>query len=133
MATPTYKVWKEKEHLKKTPTPTLVDPAHCKLQGRVKRDGVVEETPASKKKKSKSEDTPKASKTKASKSNSSEDLKSLGEKWSQRFAHLEAIILAKSFAVPVALVQKTSSTVATSEKPFFNPVECSLYQSEDYQ
>ena len=31
------------------------------------------------------------------------------------------MILAKSFAVPVELVQKTSSTVMTSEKPFFNP------------
>ena len=31
------------------------------------------------------------------------------------------MIKAKSFAVLVELVQKTGSTVATSEKPFFDP------------
>ena len=45
----------------------------------------------------------------------------LDDKWSQRFAHLETMILTKSFAVPVELVQKPSSEVMTIEKPFFDP------------
>ena len=99
LATTTYKAQKEKEHSKKTASPTLVDPADCKLLGRVEGDRAVEETPANKKKKN-SEDIPKASKKKASKP-ASDDLRSLDEKWSQRFASLEAMVLAKTFAVPV--------------------------------
>ena len=91
----------------------------AKLQGRVEGDRVFEETLASKKKKS-SKDAPKASKKKASKS-TSDNRKSLDEKWSQRFARLESMILAKSFALPMELVQKSSSAVVTSEKPFFVP------------
>ena len=74
-------------------------------------------TPASKKKSS--EDTPKASKKKPSKS-TSDDLRSLDEKWSQRFTHLEAIMLAGVFAVMVEPVQNSGSSVVTSEKPFFD-------------
>ena len=68
LATSTYRAWKEKEHSKKTSSvnPTLVHPVDCKLLRRVEGNRVIEETPASKKKKS-SEDIPKASKKKSSK------------------------------------------------------------------
>ena len=73
LATLTYKAGKE--YSKKTANSTLVVPAYCKLLGRVEGDRVVEDTPASKKKKSYFEDTPKASKKKANKSTTSDDLK----------------------------------------------------------
>ena len=47
-------------------------------------------------------------------------MKSLNDKWAECFARLEAIILAKSFAVPVEPFLK-STEVITSEKPFFDP------------
>ena len=57
LATPTYKVRKDKEHSKKTvsvspatSTPTLVDSKDCKLLGRVEGGWVREATPAGKKK-----------------------------------------------------------------------------------
>ena len=50
----------------------------------------------------------------------SDDLKSLDDKWSQSFARLEAMLLAKSFAVPVEPVKKPTAVV-TSEQPFFDP------------
>ena len=109
---------KRKGTLRRLLPPTLVDPADCKLLGKVEGNRVLE-TPANKKKKSSSKDVPKASKKKASKSTASDDLNSLDEKWSQRFARLEAMILAKSCAVEP--IQKTSSAVVTSEKPFFDP------------
>ena len=57
LATSTSKARKEKEN-NKTATPTLVNPVDCEILGRVEGDMVVEETPASKKKKSNSKDTP---------------------------------------------------------------------------
>ena len=39
------------------------------------------------------------------------------DKWAQRFARLEAMLLAKGFTVPVELVQKPAEVV-TIEKPF---------------
>ena len=48
----------------------------------------------------------------------SDDLKSLDDKWSERFLRLEAL-LSKSFAVPVEPVKP--STVVTREHPFFDP------------
>ena len=111
---------KRKGTLRRLLPPTLVDPADCKLLGKVEGNRVLE-TPANIKKKSSFKDVPKASKKKTSKSTASDDLNSVDEKWSQRFARLEAMILAKSFAVPVEPIQKTISAVVTNEKPFFDP------------
>ena len=47
-------------------------------------------------------------------------IRALDEKWSQRFARLEAILLAKTFTVPVSQV-KQQTTVVTSERPFIPP------------
>ena len=66
-----------------------------------------------------SEDTPKASKKKANKC-TFDNLKSL-EVVVEVCKSLEAMILAKRFAVPVKLVYKTGSTLVTSETPFFDP------------
>ena len=42
------------------------------------------------------------------------------DKWVERFARLEAMLLSKSFAVPVEPVVKPAEAI-TSQKPFFDP------------
>ena len=44
----------------------------------------------------------------------------MDDKCAERFARLEAMLLAKSFAVPIELVAKPVEVI-TSEKPFFDP------------
>ena len=71
--------------------------------GRVHKES-TESTPASKKKKS--DHSPKASsKMKSSNKPRSDELKDLDEKWGERFARLEAMLLSKTFAVPVNPLQ----------------------------
>ena len=71
-------------------TPTLVDPSDITLLGRVHTDkpSSFESTP---KKKRRSDSSPKSSKRKHSSQPTSEDLKSLDDKWSERFSRLEAM------------------------------------------
>ena len=52
---------------------------------------------------------------------SADDLKKLDDKWAVRFSRLEAMLLAKSFTVPVEPVVKPAAEVTTSKKPFFDP------------
>ena len=70
-----------------------------------------ETTPAGKKKRS--DESPKPSKKRSSSKPSTEDLKSLDDKWAERFARLEAMILAKSFAVPAEPVVKPTEVVTS--------------------
>ena len=109
-----------------SPTPTFVDPSHISVLGKVEGEkaNVKPETmPAGKKKKR--SDSPKpfsrSSKKKPSTISrpSSEDLKNLDDKWAERFARLEAMLLSKSFAVPVETVVKPAEVI--SQKPFFYP------------
>ena len=96
---------------------------------RVYRRGIVrfvkclssDSTPASKKKKADPSPTPKASSKKKSSSKCrSDDIKDLDEKWSERFARLEAMLVSKTFTVPVNPVQNPPSVI-TSDQPFFDP------------
>ena len=66
--------------------------------------------------------SPRSSKKKPSTSSrpSYEDLKNLDDKWAERFARLEAMLLSKSFAVLVEPVVKPTEVI-TSQKPFFDP------------
>ena len=127
LATPTYRERKNKD--KKTvsasPTPTLVDPSHVSVLGKVEGEKTVvqpETTPAGKKKKRNNSPkySPRSSKKKPSISSrpSSEDLKNLDDKWAERFARLEAMLVSKSFAVPVEPVVKPAEGI-TSQKPCF--------------
>ena len=50
-----------------------------------------------------------------------DDLKKVDDKWAERFSRLEAMLLAKSFTVPVEPVVKPAAEVTTSQKPFFDP------------
>ena len=99
-------------------TPTLVDPSNISVLGRVHKESDGS-SPASKKKKADPSPTPKASSKKDSSSKSrSEELKELDEKWCERFARLEAMLVFQTFTVPVNPVQNRPSVV-TSDQPFF--------------
>ena len=49
------------------------------------------------------------------------ELKSMDDKWSERFARLEAMFLARSFTVPIEPVQK--GDVVVTDRPFIPPVQ----------
>ena len=114
LATPTYK----KSEVCSDATPTLMDPSEVTLLGWVNTDKTssVESGPQ---KKERSDGSPKSSKRRHSSKPTSDDLKSLDDKWSERFSRLEALLLNKSFAVPVRPVNP--SAVVTREHPFFDP------------
>ena len=127
LATPTYRERKNKDKkmVSASPTPTLVDPLHVSVLGKVGGEKAVvqpETTPAGKKKRSNSpKPSPRSSKKKPSTSSkpSSEDLKNLDDKWAERFARLGAMLLSKSFAVLVEPVVKPAEVI-TSQKPSFD-------------
>ena len=125
VSTPTYRERKSKEKLvSSSPAPTLVDPSHVSVLGKVEGDKAVkpETTPAAKKKKRSDSPKPPASKKPSTSSRpSSEDLKNLDNKWAERFSRLEAMLLAKSLTIPVEPVVKPAAEVYTSQKPFFDP------------
>ena len=126
LSTPTYQSRKERE-LKKSSsdspasaTPTLVDPADVSVLGWVHKESDGS-SPASKKKRADPSPTPKASSKKKSSSKlRSDDLKELDKKWCERFSRLEAMLVSKTFTVPVNPVQNPTSVV-TSDQPFFDP------------
>ena len=122
LATPAYRDRKEKKATSSTTTttPTLVDPAHVNVLGTVEKRKAAQSTPS---KKTKRSDSPKQSASKRSSSNrpSNEDLKELDNKWAEKFSRLEAMLLAKTFTVPVEPVVKLASDVTPTEKPFFEP------------
>ena len=100
----------------------IVDPADVSVLGQVHKesDGSL---PASKKKRADPSPTPKASsKKKPSSKSRSDDLKELDEKWcvTECFARLEAMLVSKTFTVPVNPVQNPPSVV-TSNQPLFDP------------
>ena len=102
-------------------TPTLVDPADVSVLGRVHKESDGS-SPASKKKRADPSPTHKASSKKKSSSSKSrsDDIKDLCEKWSEHFDRLEAMLVSKTFTVPVNPVQNPPSVV-TSDQPFFDP------------
>ena len=125
-ATPTYRQRKsrEKKVVASSPAPTLVDPAHVSVLGKVEGGKAVKPKTTPTAKKSERSESPKtASKKKSSSSSkpSAEDLQKLDDKWAG-FSRLEAMLLAKSFTVPVELVVKPAAEVTTSQKPFLTLV-----------
>ena len=106
-----------------------MDPSEVTLLGRVSCDksSPVDSTP---KKKKRYDGSPRSSKRKHSSKPTSDDLKSLDDKWSERFSRLEAMLINQSFAVPVRPV--TSASVVPREHPFFDPgASTSVLSSED--
>ena len=124
LSTPTYRDRKDKKATTTTTssTPTLVDPAHVSVLGKVEKVKAVQSAPTAKKTKRSESPKPSASKKKSStRRPSAEDLKQLEDKWAERFSRHEALLLAKTFTVPVEPVVKPASDVTTSQKPFFDP------------
>ena len=62
---------------------------------------MIKVTKVTKKKTAPSAKSPSKKKTGKSSSDFKDDLKNLDDKWSQKFARLEALCLANSFSVPV--------------------------------
>ena len=124
LATPTYKERKERSSQKKSEeltsaSPKLVDPSEVSLLGPVNSgtQSPVDSTPKHKKKRS--DGSPRSSKRKHSSKPTSDNLKSLDDKWSERFSRLGAMLINQSFAVPVRPVN--SASVVPREHPFFDP------------
>ena len=93
------------------------------MLGRVDREKAVKksETPAGKKKRTDNSPKPSSKKKSSSSKPRSDELRDLDKKWGERFGwRLEAMLLSKTFAVPVEPVQKPSLEV-TSDQPFFDP------------
>ena len=130
LATPAYRDRKEKKTSSATSassTPTLVDPAHVSVLGKVEKVKAVQSTPTTKKTKRSESPKPSASKNRSSSSRpSTEDHKELDDKWAERFSRLEAMLLAKTFTVPVGPVVKPAADVTPTEKPFFEPSTSNL-------
>ena len=123
LSTPTYRDRKDKKATTSSSAPTLVDPAHVSVLGKVEKVKAVQSTLTTAKKMKCSESPkPSANKKKSSSSRpSAEDLKQLDDKWAERFFRLEAMLLAKTFTVPVEPVVKPASDVTPSQKPCFFP------------
>ena len=99
-----------------------MDPSQVSVLGRVDGEKTAKksETPAGKKKRTDESPKPSSEKSKSSSKPRSDELWDLDEKWGERFARLEAMLLSKMFAVPKEPVKKPSSVV-TSDQPFFDP------------
>ena len=100
------------------------------MLGRVDGEKAVKKSETAAGKKKRTDDSPQPiSKIKSSSKSRSDELKDLDEKSAERFARLEAMLVSKTFAVPVEPVKKPSSVV-TSDKPFLilepPPVACPL-------
>ena len=135
--TPTYRERKDKKATASSSAPILVDPAHVSVLGKVEKvkASQPQSTPTTTKKTKRSESPkPSASRKKSSSSRpSAEDLKQLDDKWAERFSPLEAMLLAKTFTVPVEPVVKPASDVTTSQKPFFYPVATTSSQCSEFR
>ena len=106
------------------PLPPLSWTLHTSVLGMVEKvkASQPQSTPTTKKTKHSESPKPSASKKKSSSSrHSADELKQLDDKWAERFSRLEAMLLAKTFTVPVELVVKPALDVTTSQKPFFDP------------
>ena len=116
LATPTYRA--RKEHQKKASSPLLVDPGSVTVLGQVE-SGKGESSDRGEVTPSKKKTFHKSPKKTSKASEYQSDLKSLDDKWSERFARLEALFLAKTFQVPVEPDQ--SPSVVVSDKPIIPP------------
>ena len=118
LSTPTYRERRDKKATASSSAPTLVDPAHISVLGKVEKvkASQPQSTPTTAKKTKRSESPkPSASKKKSSSSRPSvDDLKQLDDKWAETFSRLEAMLLAKTFTVPVERVVKPASDVTFS-------------------
>ena len=133
LATPSYKLKKEKRDAKRVdnPTPTedisLVDPASVSVIGAV-GGAASSQSPSVPPEKKTKKDKPPSTKAKKSASSMMDDrFSELDAKWSERFNRLEALLLARSVEpsfsadVRVTPVHSPPAAVSKNSEPFFQP------------
>ena len=140
LATPSYKLKKEKREAKKaeTETPmesnTLVDPSSVSVLGVVDNAGVVSPSVPPEKKVKKDKDKV-VVKTKKSTSSAESKIADLDLKWSERFNRLEALLLSKSLQpsfsadVRVSPSHTPPANISKDSEPFFQPSVSSVQHS----
>ena len=139
LATPSYKLKKEKREAKLTePAPSqdseqLVDPSNVSVigvidaQGSVKSPAVAPPPDKKPKKDNKISKKEKSPSTKVSKHSTDEKFAEMDSKWSERFSHLEALIMAKSFEPAFSSKVKVTPThspphdIENMAEPFIRP------------
>ena len=123
---------REAKKLDSTPSKdgdTLVDPASVSVIGAVDDQGTVKfpttVAPPEKKSKKDRPSTSKATKPVGNNSNTNSKIAELDQKWSDRFNHLEALLLARSFeptfSSNVKVTPTHSSGVVQGTEPFIRP------------
>ena len=113
---------------KRLALPPLVDPSTVTVLGQVEsgKGDPSDRGESTPKKKKTSHKSPKKSAKSSKVPEYQSDVKNLDEKWSDRFARLEALFLSKTFQLLVEPVQ--SSSVVVSDKPFIPPEQQSSSQ-----
>ena len=133
ISTPSYKLKKEKREAKRAESSKLVDPSTVLVIGVVGQQETVKSPSSSSappEKKSKKEKLP--SKAKKSTESSSTDTKiaELGQKWSDQFNRLEALLLARTLQpvsssdVKVTPPHSPPPNIPKDSEPFFQPTGC---------
>ena len=138
LATPSYKLKKEKREAKKlesTPSKdsdTLVDPPSVSVIGAVSDQGASKSPAmAAPEKKSKKEkpSTSKSTRSAGTKIDTDSKIQELVQKWSERFNRLEALLLARSMEptfssnVKVTTTHSPPAGVIQSSEPFIKPTQ----------
>ena len=130
IATPSYKIKKEKRKAKRVdnPTPTediaLVDPASVSVAVGGAASSQSPSVPPEKKTK---KDKPPTKPKKSASSSTDDRFSALDAKWSERFNRLEALLMAKSLEpsfsadVRVTPVHSPPANVSNDSEPFFQP------------
>ena len=136
LATPSYKLKKEKREAKLTePAPSqdsdqLVDPSNVSVIGVIDAQGSVKSpavAPPPDKKPKKDNKKEKSPSTKVSKHSTDEKFAEMDSKWSERFSRLEALIMAKSFEPTFSSKVKVTPThspphdIENMAEPFIRP------------
>ena len=140
LATPSYRIKKEKREAKKleaTPAKDgkeLIDPSNVSVIGPVEKQAIspTEPPPDKKTKKdtkkiAKREKYPSASTSKASQGSMDDKIATLDSKWSERFNRLEALLLARNMEpkfsadVKVTPAHSPPASVTHSSEPFIRP------------
>ena len=140
LATPSYKLKKEKREAKKLETETpkdsesLVDPSSVSVIGVVDNAGVVQSPSVPPEKKIKKDKV--LTKPKKSMSSTEGKIADLDVKWSERFNRLEALLLSKSFPpsfsadVQVSPSHTPPANISKDSEPFFQPSVSSTASSK---
>ena len=134
LATPSYKIKKEKREAKRLDSNpsdevALVDPDTVSVIGVVGESSSAQTSSAPPEKKTKKDKAPTKGKKSVEISSTDSKISQLDDKWSERFNRLEALLLSKSFqpsfssAVRVTPTHSPPADIAKDTEPFFQPTD----------